>query len=163
MALHRIYARHSGVSAAERLQIPLIKHCVRTALLRENIDKPCEVSVLITGDQVLRWMNNEYLGIDKPTDVLSFPMQPSDGPGRVYTGPGAVDPETGLIPLGEIVISAPRVITQAKENGHSREREAAYLTIHSLLHLIGYDHVDEAEGKKLMRKREKEILGEIGI
>ena len=163
MALHKIYARHSGVGAADRLQIPLIKHCVRAALLHENVPEPCEVSVLITNDQVMRWMNNEYRGIDEATDVLSFPMQEPEVPGRVYTGPGARDPETGTIPLGEIVISAQRVIVQAKENGQSREREAAYLSVHSLLHLIGYDHTDEAEGKKLMRKKEKEILREIGI
>jgi len=163
MPIHKIYARHSGVGAGDRLQIPLIKYCVRTALLHEHVSEPCEVSVLITNDQVMRWMNNEYRGIDDTTDVLSFPMQTPEEPGRVYTGPGARDPETGTIPLGEIVISAQRVIIQAKENGQSREKEAAYLSVHSLLHLIGYDHTDEADGKRLMRRKEKDILREIGI
>jgi len=160
---HKIYARHSGVAAADRLRIPLIKHCVKTALRLEKVDKPCEVSLLVTDDETISWMNNEYRGVESPTDVLSFPMLVFDPPGWTVLGPGAKDPETGLIPLGEIILSAESVKRQAKEYGHTSERETAYLTVHSVLHLLGYDHTDEADGKKRMREREEKIMEEIGI
>jgi probable rRNA maturation factor len=162
MAAHRIYARHSRVEAADRLSIPLIKRCVRAALAFEGVDLPCEVSILITDDLSICGINREYRGVDEPTDVLSFPMQ-GLVPGAFDPGSGAADPESGLLPLGEIAISAERVGRQAQEYFHSRERETAYLTIHSALHLLGYDHVDEAEGKKEMRGREKLIMQEMGF
>ena len=155
---HKIYARHGGVGAGDRLSIPLVKRCVRRVLRFEGADLPCEVSVLVTDDRRLRELNYEFRGIDEPTDVLSFPMLEFSPPGWVAPGYGAADPETGLLPLGEIVISAERVGRQAREYGHSVERETAYITVHSVLHLLGYDHVDEAEGKRLMREREEAIL-----
>lgn len=158
---HRVYARHSGVMAEDRLSLPLVKRCVRVALRLEAVDMPCEVSVLITNDSRLRRLNSEFRGIDEPTDVLSFPMQEFSPPGWEAPGAGAADPETGLLPLGEIVISAERIVRQAREFGHTRERETAYITVHSVLHLLGYDHVDEAGEKRFMRAREKEILGSL--
>ena len=162
MTGYRIYARHSGVSISDRLSIPLIKRAVREALRLEGVDKPCEVSVLITNDQGIRGINREFRGIDEPTDVLSFPMIDFSPPGWTDPGPGAEDPDTGLIPLGEIVLSADRVIKQAHEHRQTRERETTYLTVHSVLHLLGYDHTDEAEGKRKMREREKLIMKGIG-
>lgn len=158
MSEHRIYSRHCGVKAEYRLSIPLIKRCVRAALDLEGVDMPCEVSVLITDDSGISGINSEYRGIDKPTDVLSFPMQEFYPPGWTAPDHGAVDPETELLPLGEIILSAERVDKQAREYGQTRERETAYLTVHSVLHLLGYDHVDEADGKRLMRGREKQIM-----
>jgi len=144
MIRHRIYARHSGVAAGSRLSIPLIKSCIRETLRLEGVDMPREVSVLITDDDGIREINLAFRGMDKPTDVLSFPMD-----------------EPGI--LGDIVISAERVDSQAREYGQSRERETAYLVIHSVLHLLGYDHIDEAAEKRKMRRREEEILTEMGL
>ena len=159
---HIISARHSRTSANIRLSIPLIKHCVRIALLCEHADIPCEVSVLITDDRGICELNREYRGVEKSTDVLSFPMQEFCPPGWANPGNDAIHPETGLLPLGDIVLSAERVEKQARENFQTRERETAYLTVHSVLHLLGYDHIDEAKDKKLMREREKAIMREMG-
>jgi len=146
---------------ADRLSIPLIKHCIRTVLLLEGVDIPCEVSVLITHDRGIRTINRDFRGIDEPTDVLSFPMQSFSPPGWDNHGAGLVDPESGLLPLGEIVLSAERLDEQSLGFGHSRAQETAYLTVHSVLHLLGYDHTDEAENKRLMREREKKIMREM--
>ena len=162
MTGHRIYARHSGVETAERLSCPLIKRCVRRALSIEGVGAQCEVSVLITDDCGIRNINTAYRGIDSPTDVLSFPAQDFSPPGWADPGPRAIEPETGCVPLGEIVLSAQRVRLQAAEYGHPPEHETVYLVIHSVLHLLGYDHTDEAEGKKAMRAREKKIMLEMG-
>ena len=156
--MHRVYARHCGIKAKDMLSIPLIKRCIRAALEIEGVDMLCEVSVLITDDAGIRVVNNEYRGIDEPTDVLSFPMLEFSSPGWTNPGAAEADPETGALPLGEIMISAERIDVQAREYGQSRERETAYLTVHATLHLLGYDHVDEGEGKRLMRGREKQIM-----
>ena len=163
MIRHRIYARHGGVKAGERLSISVIKRCVLEALRSEGVDMACEVSVLITDDRGICELNHEFRGVDEPTDVLSFPLYEFSPPGWGSPGAGGVDPESGLLPLGEIVISAGRARRQAEELGNSLDEETAYLTIHSVLHLLGYDHVDEAEGKKRMRGREKAILRALGI
>ena len=162
MIRHRIYARQSGVGAACKLSIPLIKRCIGTALRCEDVGLPCEVSVLITGDQGIRKINREFRGIDRPTDVLSFPMQEFPLPGWEACR-HAADPETGLVPLGEIVLSAESVGRQANENCQTRERETVYLTVHSVLHLLGYDHTGEADDKKMMRARERAIMEELGF
>lgn len=162
MIKHRIYARHNGVEARDRLNIALIKRCIRKTLDLEGVGSPCEVSVLITDDDAIRSLNNDFRSIDRPTDVLSFPMQVFHPPGWADPGAGAVEAETGVIPLGEVVISAQRVLEQCSDSGRGIDAETAYLTVHSVLHLLGYDHTDEAEGKKLMRAREKEIMSEVG-
>ena len=156
---HIIYARHDGVQPRDRLKIPLIKRCIRAALLIEGVNMPCEVSVLITNDERIREINNEYRGIDKATDVLSFPMQEFYAPGWPSRSFAEIGREAGRIPLGDIVLSADRVKIQAREHSQTCEQETAYLTIHSVLHLLGYDHVDEAVEKRRMRDREKIILG----
>ena len=119
--------------------------------------------MLITDDRGIREVNRGYRGIDKPTDVLSFPMQEISSPGAFEFDPGALDPETGILPLGDIILSAERVYEQAREYGHTLARETAYLTVHSVLHLLGYDHIDEAEGRKKMRAREDAIMKDINI
>jgi len=155
---HRIYVRHIKGLVQERLSIPLIKHCIRTTLNHEGVDRNCEVSVLVTDDRGIRKINAEYRKIDAATDVLSFPMSEFIAPGWDPDGIFDTDPDTGVVPLGDIVISAGKVRIQASENDQTCERETAYLIIHSTLHLLGYDHTDEAEGKRQMRKREEEIL-----
>ena len=121
------------------------------------------VGILIpkTNKDAIDWFKRQ---IDAATDVLSFPMleltpgTPPDG-----TGEDELDPETGLCPLGDMVISMEHVAAQAKEYGHSNRRELAYLVVHSVLHLLGYDHLDEGPQKKQMRAREEAILAELGI
>ena len=166
---HKIHVRHSKVSPFERLSIPVIKRSILAALRIQGVELPCEISVLITDERSIREINREFRKIDSPTDVLSFPMQEIT-PMQSLTLDGweiqennKPDPDTGLLPLGEIVISAARVIKQAEEHRHSRDYETAYLTVHSVLHLLGYDHVDEGKDKKKMRACEKAIMRELGF
>ncbi|MCL2151368.1 MAG: rRNA maturation RNase YbeY [Oscillospiraceae bacterium] len=161
MSEHKIVARHSGVKKTDRLFIPLIKRCVWITLNVEGVDVPCEISVLITNNKEIRKLNKEFRGIDKSTDVLSFPMHVFL-PGRFSATPDMIDLATGLLPLGEIVISAERVGKQAHKLMHTRERETVYLTIHSVLHLLGYDHYGDETEARNMRESEKRIMWELG-
>lgn len=135
-----------------------IKKCIQTALEAEKVNIPCEINVLITNDKGIHAINLASRGIDKPTDVLSFPMFQLT-PGQLpESWEEYLDIETGLCPLGDMCISLERAEAQAKEFGHSAKREVGYLTIHSVLHLLGYDHLDEGEQKKQMRAREEAIV-----
>jgi probable rRNA maturation factor len=119
------------------------------------------VDVLLTDDEGIHAINLEQRQVDRPTDVLSFPMfdlAPGDKP-----QPGWADPATGLVPLGDMVISLERCAAQAEEFGHPIERELAYLCVHSILHLLGYDHMDEGPMKRQMREQEEAILEKLGI
>ncbi|MCI8398674.1 MAG: rRNA maturation RNase YbeY [Oscillibacter sp.] len=153
-----ITANVPGVNDSQRA---FIRKVIRTALGLQGVDFPCEVDVLITGDAEIQALNREARQVDKSTDVLSFPafdLQPGELP-----DPEDADPGTGLVPLGDIMISMEHAAAQAKEYGHSNRRELGYLVTHSLLHLLGYDHVDEGPMKAQMREREEKILGELGI
>lgn len=145
-------------------RIPLtgiIKKCVREALKQEGVSVDCEINILVTTDAGIREINRAARNIDKATDVLSFPMFElvAGHPPEDWTD--YIDPETGLCPLGDMAISLERAAEQANSFGHSLTREVGYLTIHSMLHLLGYDHLDEGEQKKQMRKREEEIASQI--
>ena len=125
-----------------------------------------EVSLLITHDEEIREMNREHRGIDRATDVLSFPMLEFERPGD-FTGideemSDVFDPESGELMLGDIVISADKVIAQAEEYGHSPKREYAFLIAHSMLHLCGYDHMEDDE-RKVMEQKQREIMEKINI
>ena len=157
---YRIFARHHKVEPGKKLSIKQVKRSAGAALRLEGVNVPCEVSVVITNDAEIRKINREFREVDAPTDVLSFPMH-TLVPGRFEAPKGADTPQTGVLLLGDIVISAERVHEQARAYGHSIERETAYLTVHSVLHLLGYDHTDEADDKKKMRAREEEIYGEL--
>ncbi len=151
----------AAVPGVNESQVAFIRKVIRTALAAQGVDFPCEVDVLVTSDEEIRALNREARQVDKATDVLSFPafeLRPGELP-----GPGDADPGTGLVPLGDMMISLEHVTAQAKEYGHSNRRELAYLTVHSVLHLLGYDHVDEGPMKARMREREEAILGELGI
>ena len=139
----------------------LIRKVIRTALAAEGVDFPCEVDVLLTDDARIHTINREMRAVDRATDVLSFPEFDLQ-PGELPTAEDA-DPGTGLVPLGDMVISMEHVAAQAEEYGHSQRRELAYLVTHSVLHLLGYDHLDEGEQKRKMRAREEAILAELGI
>ena len=143
---------------------PLLTRVIAAALEQEKVEIPCSVDVLLTTDQGIREINAEQRDVDAVTDVLSFPYlelvpgTPPDG-----TGEDELDPETGLCPLGDMVISVERARAQAEEFGHSVQREIAYLAVHSVLHLLGYDHLDEGPQKAQMRAREEAILESLGV
>lgn len=139
----------------------IIRRCIHAALDAENITAPCEINVLVTDDNGIRAINSETRKIDEATDVLSFPMFPLNPGDPPKNWEPYLDPETGLCPLGDMVISLERAIRQADSFGHSMRREVGYLTIHSVLHLLGYDHLDEGEQKAQMREREELIAGNI--
>jgi len=156
---HEIYFE-TEVEVSEQLE-PLLRKVITAALEAEGMEDACEISVLITDDEGIHQINLEQREVDRPTDVLSFPMfdlEPGEHPDEEDA-----DPETGLIPLGDMVISLERATEQAGEFGHSVEREVCYLTVHSVLHLLGYDHMDEGPMKAQMRQREEAILGALGI
>lgn len=140
---------------------PLLEQVITAALEAEEISLPCEINVLLTNDEGIHQINLDMRGVDRPTDVLSFPMfdlRPGDKPGE-----GDEDPDTGLVPLGDMCISLERAQAQAEEYGHSVQRELSYLAVHSVLHLLGYDHVDEGPMKQQMRRREEFILDKLGM
>lgn len=150
-----------GVETPELCQH--ITRCIQGALDAEGIDVPCEVSVLITDNAGIRKINREYRDVDRETDVLSFPMFefiPGEFPEDVSA---LLDPGSELLPLGDMALSVEKIKAQAEEFGHSEEREIGYLTVHSVLHLLGYDHLDEGEMKRQMRAREDAIMEVLDI
>ena len=138
-----------------------IRTCINAVLKAEGVPVKCEINVLVTDDAGIREINKTSRHIDSATDVLSFPM--------FELAPGELpadwteyeDPDTGMVPLGDMCISLERAMAQAKEFGHTTRREVGYLTIHSMLHLLGYDHMDEGPQKRQMRAREEAIASEI--
>ena len=147
------------------LQKPLvasvIKRCIAATLEEEGIAVPAEINVLVTDDKGIQAINRVYRDIDKPTDVLSFPMFQLVAGQPPADWSDYIDPETGLCPLGDMAISFGRAVGQAKEFGHSTRREVGYLTIHSMLHLLGYDHMDDGPEKAQMRGKEEKIASMI--
>ena len=133
----------------------LVRRSVIAALEYEGFYNDAEVSVTFTDNEGIRRINSEFRGIDKPTDVLSFPLTDYEESEFVLD-----EPE---LSLGDIVISLERAREQADEFGHSFEREVAFLTVHSMLHLLGYDHVGSEEEDVEMRRRQREILENMGI
>ena len=147
-----------GISDEKRA---FIRRVIRTALAAEGVTFPCEIDVLLTHDAGIHQINRDMRQVDRATDVLSFPefdLTPGQLPGEEDADPG-----TGLVPLGDMVISMEHVAAQAKEYGHSARRELAYLVTHSVLHLLGYDHLDEGPMKAQMRGREEAIMAELGL
>ena len=147
-----------GISDEKRA---FIRRVIRTALAAEGVTFPCEIDVLLTHDAGIHQINLDMRQVDRATDVLSFPefdLTPGQLPGEEDADPG-----TGLVPLGDMVISMEHVAAQAKEYGHSNRRELAYLVVHSVLHLLGYDHLDEGPLKAQMRGREEAIMAELGL
>lgn len=139
----------------------IIRTCINQTLRAEKITIPCEINVLVTDDAGIQTINKASRSIDKPTDVLSFPMFNLTAGAPPQDWSEYIDPGTGLCPLGDMCISLERAVAQAKEYGHSTRREVGYLTIHSMLHLLGYDHMDEGEQKRQMRAREETIAAQI--
>lgn len=133
---------------------PLIRKCCLAVLKKEGICDSCEISVTIVDNETIKELNSQTRGIDRETDVLSFPLGEN--------GEYEVNYATDALLLGDIVISLPKALEQAQEYGHSAEREIAFLTVHSMLHLLGYDHIED-DDRVVMRAREEEILNYMGI
>lgn len=143
----------------------IIDDIIPAALDHEECPYEAEVNVILTDNEAIHEINLEQRGIDAPTDVLSFPMisyeRESDFGHVEECAEDYFNPDTGELMLGDIVISVEKVIEQAEKYGHSRERELAFLIAHSMLHLCGYDHMDDEERER-MEERQREILDEAG-
>ena len=157
--MHEIYVSREKSGLGHNNAAALIKKSIAKALEAEGVDSPCIVSVMLTDDEGIHAVNRDFRGVDRPTDVLSFPLNELEA-GNFAPDYCETDPETGAVMLGDMMISLERCAAQGDEFGHGFEREICYLTVHSVLHLLGYDHVDEGEMKAQMRAREKEIMEE---
>lgn len=140
----------------------MLRKAVQTALDHEGVKVKTHVDIMLTDNAHIHEINREQRGVDRPTDVLSFPMN-SLIPESFDADMCELDPTTGRIPLGDMVISLEQCRAQAGEFGHSEQREICYLAVHSVLHLLGYDHLDEAEEKAQMRRHEKEIMEKLNL
>ena len=159
--MHKINIHYDIFTLKKPIVTAHIRRCITETLAAEGINTDCEINVLITNDKGIHAINKASRNVDRPTDVLSFPMfqlEPGDPP---TDWEEYLDYATGLCPLGDMCISLERADAQAKEFGHSSKREVGYLTIHSMLHLLGYDHLDEGEMKAKMRAREEAIAAVI--
>ena len=146
-------------------QEEVIRRVILQALDYEQCPYECQVQVLLTDNEEIRRLNHDYRDIDRETDVLSFPAADYPVPGDFSDieerDPMAFHPETGELILGDIVLSMDKVDRQARDYGHSRKRELAFLLAHSMLHLMGYDHMTD-EDRLLMEKKQEEILEQLG-
>ena len=144
----------------KKIQLPvglrlLVRKCCQAVLVSENFDKSAEVSVSFVDNNEIRRLNRLYRDKDKPTDVLSFPL----GENGVYD----VNNETGAVLLGDVVISIETAIKQAKMYNHPLEREVGFLTVHSMLHLLGYDHETSPLEAERMHEKEEMVLERLGV
>lgn len=133
----------------------LVRRCCHAVLVQEGFEGSAEISVTFVDDERIKELNKTHRNIDKATDVLSFPL----GENGVYDE----NPDTGAKMLGDIVISMERAVEQAKEYGHPLQREVAFLTVHSMLHLLGYDHVNGGLEAVHMREKEEAVLTQLGL
>ncbi|MGB8453729.1 MAG: rRNA maturation RNase YbeY [Anaerocolumna sp.] len=144
----------------------IITKVVEKSLNMEECPYEVELNVILTDNKEIQDINKNYRDMDAPTDVLSFPMIdyeiPSDFSGLEDEEDHYFNPETGELLLGDIIISIEKVIEQAAEYGHSKERELAFLTAHSMMHLFGYDHMEEQE-RIIMEEKQKNVLNELHI
>ena len=158
---HKINLTFDIFTIQQPLVASIIKKCINATLEAEGVTADCEINVLVTNDKGIHAINLASRQIDRPTDVLSFPMFQLEPGNPPKDWEEYEDFETGLVPLGDMCISLERAQAQAKEFGHSAKREVGYLTIHSMLHLLGYDHLDEGPMKAQMRGREEAIANTI--
>ncbi|MDO4398482.1 MAG: rRNA maturation RNase YbeY [Oscillospiraceae bacterium] len=133
----------------------LVRRCCNAVLTFEDFNEPAEISVTFVDDERIHELNREYRNVDRSTDVLSFPL----GENGVYDK----NPENGACLLGDIVISVETAVRQAETYGHSLQREIGFLTVHSMLHLLGYDHVNGGIEEVRMREKEEHVLTELGL
>lgn len=138
-----------------------LRKCIRQALKFQGVNVPCEINVLITDNAGIQSINLATRQIDSATDVLSFPMFQMEAGVLPEDWSDYLDVETGRVPLGDMVISLQRALEQAAEFGHGIKRETGYLAVHSVLHLLGYDHLDERDMKRQMRRQEETIMAQL--
>lgn len=160
---------HIEYEATKQLEFDyesLVKKVMEACMDYEECPYEAEINLLFTNDEEIQQINQEYREIDKPTDVLSFPLIEYETPGDFSKLEEDVfdcfHPETGELLLGDIVISVDRAKQQAAEYGHTLEREIAFLTAHSMFHLFGYDHMEDEE-RILMEKKQNEVLAQLQI
>ena len=153
--------KQNKIEFTDKLQ-ELMQLVCDEALRYEECDFDAQISITLTDNDEIQVINSEHRGIDKPTDVLSFPMLEFDEDGQIIDNEFEYD-ENGAIMLGDIVISLERAKEQSEEYGHSLDREIAFLCAHSMLHLLGYDHVNSEEEEKIMFTKQEEILNNLGI
>ena len=146
---HRLYIYREKRGLGHPETAALVKKAAAAALRAEGVDEPCEIGVTLTNDKGIHGINCEQRGVDRPTDVLSFPID-------------EMNYDTNRRYLGDMVLSLERAEAQGEEYGGGFAHEVQYLTVHSVLHLLGYDHLDEGEEKTKMRAREKAIMKELG-
>ena len=140
--------------------LKLYERAVEAVLTAEGCSTDISVSLLMTDDESIRQINRDNRDLDEATDVLSFPMLEFDAPSdfdNIGNEPWDVDPESGELLLGDMVISQDHVVAQARQYGHDVQREFAFLIVHSMLHLCGYDHIEESD-RELMEERQKIIM-----
>ena len=148
MSLHIYFENSQGTYPVSYSLKILVRRAIESTLQYEDVEGSSEISVTFTDDEGIRALNRVYRQIDAPTDVLSFPLFEETEQGRQ---------------LGDIVLSLERCAAQAEEFGHSFERECAFLTVHSTLHLLGYDHVNNEEEERDMRERQTAIVTAMGL
>lgn len=140
---------------------PIIRTTMRETLKLEHVDKPCDIQMTLVTDSMIARLNRIHRQIAKITDVLSFPLT-DQKPGKKLKFAISDLNDKGRVCLGDIVLCLPQATRQSREYGHTLEREVAYLTAHSVLHLLGYDHMQEGD-KKLMRKHEEAVMAKVGV
>lgn len=143
----------------------ILETCAEKTLKIERFNSLVEISVTLMNNKQIRQLNKEYRGIDQETDVLSFPMidfQGEQGEWDMEALRNDIDPENQAVILGDIVISMEKASRQAEEYGHSFSRELGFLMVHSMMHLLGYDHEDE-EDAKIMREHEEAVLSGLNL
>ena len=161
MVKHKVYVKRQRQGLGERSITSLCRRAIKATLQEENITTPVEISVLVSDDKGIREINREHRNIDAVTDVLSFPTH-TYTPGNFQPREADINPDTGCLHLGDIVLSSERAEHQAQEYGHDTTREIAYLMVHGTLHMLGYDH-ENREDQAVMRSREEHILGTLGL
>ena len=156
---HEIDVRREVKHLGHNNAVALIRKATEKALAAEGVAQCCAIGVVLTDEEGIRAVNREFRGVDSATDVLSFPMNELTG-GAFNASLCERDLDSGALLLGDMILCLPRCEKQGEEFGHGFAREIMYLTVHSVLHLLGYDHTDEGEQKRRMRAREKAIMGE---
>ena len=157
MAKLKVYVKNNQTEVKVPVGIRLlIRRCCQAVLATENFGRDAEVSVSFVSNNEIKNLNKIYRNKDSVTDVLSFPLTSEDGTVEL-------NPETGAVQLGDVVISLETAVKQAQNYGHSLEREIGFLTVHSMLHLLGYDHETSQLDQRIMREKEESVLEKLGI
>jgi probable rRNA maturation factor len=155
-----VYNRQKKIKLSRETR-SLIRKAAKICEKRNGFQFPCEACIMLVDNEEIKRLNSKFRNIDAPTDVLSFPLM-TYSKKNPDIRPGDLDPDTKRVPLGDIMISVEKALEQAESYGHSPERELAFLAVHGMLHLLGYDH-ETPEEEKDMFQRQEEVLRELGL